>query len=128
MEDGDECESWLWHKKYGHLNFQSLRSLHQKNMVYSLPAIQDKKETCEGCVLRKQHQEVFSKEHAWRAKVSLELVHIDICGPMKTPSHTGNIYFITFIDNYSRMTWVYFMRHKSEAFTIFKKFKNLMER
>ena len=48
-------ESWLWHKRYRHLNFQSLRSLHQKNMVYGLPTIQDKKEIYEECVLRKQH-------------------------------------------------------------------------
>ena len=121
-------ESWLWHKRYRHLNLQSLRSLHQKNMVYSLLAIQDKKETYEGCALGKQHREVFSKEHAWRAKASLELIHIDICRPMKTLSHISNIYFITFIDDYSKMTWVYFMRYKSEVFTIFKKFKNLVER
>ena len=70
----------------------------------------------------------FTKEHAWRAQAPLELFHTDICGPIKTSSHVDNIYFIIFIDDYSRMTWMYFMRHKSRAFTIFKKFKDIMER
>ena len=56
----------------------------------------DKKEVYEGCALRKQHREAFPKEHAWRAQEPLELVHTDICGPMKTPSHVGNIYLLNF--------------------------------
>ncbi|KAK4395889.1 Retrovirus-related Pol polyprotein from transposon TNT 1-94 [Sesamum angolense] len=47
---------------------------------------------------------------------------------MRTPSHEQNRYFILFIDDYSRMTWVYFMREKSEVFKVFKKFKNLVEK
>jgi len=58
----------------------------------------------------------------------LELVHSDVCGPMKTPSHAGNRFFITFIDYYSRMCWVYFMRQKSEALSILKKFQKMVER
>ncbi|KAL0377091.1 UNVERIFIED_CONTAM: Retrovirus-related Pol polyprotein from transposon TNT 1-94 [Sesamum calycinum] len=58
----------------------------------------------------------------------LELIHTDVCGPMRTPSHEQNRYFILFIDDYSRMTWVYFMREKSEVFKVFKKFKNLVEK
>ncbi|KAK3001818.1 hypothetical protein RJ639_021860 [Escallonia herrerae] len=107
-------ESWLWHKRYGHLNFQSLRSLQQKEMVYGLPKIESKKDICEGCVLGKQHRESFPREKAWRAKAPLELVHTDVCGPMRTPSLSENRYFIIFIDDYSRMTWVHFMRQKLE--------------
>lgn len=58
----------------------------------------------------------------------LELVHTDVCGPMNIPFHGNNLYFILFIDDFSRMTWVYFMRQKSEVFSIFKKFKSLVER
>ncbi|KAL0435045.1 UNVERIFIED_CONTAM: Retrovirus-related Pol polyprotein from transposon RE1 [Sesamum radiatum] len=46
---------------------------------------------------------------------------------MRTPSHEQNRYFILFIDDYSRMTWIYFMREKPEIFKIFKKFKNLVK-
>ncbi|KAF8394079.1 hypothetical protein HHK36_020284 [Tetracentron sinense] len=50
-------ESWIWHRRYGHLNFQSLKTLQQQNMVYGLPVIQEVKEACEGCALGKHHRE-----------------------------------------------------------------------
>ncbi|KAL0375438.1 UNVERIFIED_CONTAM: Retrovirus-related Pol polyprotein from transposon TNT 1-94 [Sesamum radiatum] len=76
----------------------------------------------------KQHKRPFPSGTSWRAKAVLELIHTDVCGPMRTPSHEQNRYFILFIDDYSRMTWVYFMREKSEVFKIFKKLKNLVEK
>ncbi|CAL8115629.1 unnamed protein product [Prunus armeniaca] len=60
---------------------------------------------CEGCVPGKQHREPFDKEKAWRANYPLELVHTDLCGPMQNESIGGNRYFITFIDDFSRMCW-----------------------
>ena len=60
----------------------------------------------------------FPKGVAWRAKEMLELVHTNICGPMRTHSHAQNKYFILFIDDYTRMTWVYFMRERSEVPTL----------
>ncbi|KAL0308844.1 UNVERIFIED_CONTAM: Retrovirus-related Pol polyprotein from transposon TNT 1-94 [Sesamum radiatum] len=77
---------------------------------------------------RKTTQEAIPFRNLWRAKAVLELIHTDVCGPMRTPSHEQNRYFILFIDDYSRMTWVYFMREKSEVFKVFKKFKNLVEK
>ena len=121
-------ESWIWHKRMGHLNFQILKYLKEKGMVYGLPNIQEVNQVCEGCALGKQHREAFPKDKAWRAKAPLELVHTDVCGPMDTTTHGGNKYFLTFIDDFSRMTWVYFMREKSEVFNIFKKFQTLVER
>ena len=58
----------------------------------------------------------------------MEFVHTDVCGPMVTPTNGGNKYFITFIDDFSRMTWVYFMRQKSDVFAIFKKIQMFVER
>ena len=57
----------------------------------------------------------------------MELIHTDVCGPMRTPSHGNNRYFILFIDDFSRMTWVYFLKEKLEVFGVFKKFKALAE-
>lgn len=53
---------------------------------------------------------------ARRASHKLELVHTDVCGPMRTPSLDNSKYFILFIDNLSRMTWVYFLKERSEVF------------
>ena len=76
----------------------------------------------------KHHRESFPKGVAWRAKRVLELVHTDVCGPMRTPSQDKNMYFILFIDDYTRMTWVYFMRQKLEVYGVFRKFKSYVEK
>ncbi|KAK4398435.1 Retrovirus-related Pol polyprotein from transposon TNT 1-94 [Sesamum angolense] len=123
-----EDQSWLWHRRLGHFNFQGLKILHQKKMMTNLPQIQAVEGYCEACLQGKQHKKSFPSGTSWRAKAVLELIHTDVCGPMRTPSHEQNRYFILFIDDYSRMTWVYFMREKSEVFKVFKKFKNLVEK
>ncbi|XP_077228618.1 uncharacterized protein LOC143861606 [Tasmannia lanceolata] len=64
---------------------------------------------------------------SWRAYKPLMLIHADICGPMQTLSLSVNKYFILFVDDYSKMTWVYFLKQKDEAFSIFKQFKALVE-
>ncbi|KAL0350166.1 UNVERIFIED_CONTAM: Retrovirus-related Pol polyprotein from transposon RE1 [Sesamum radiatum] len=109
-----EDQSWLWHRRLGHFNFQGLKILHQKKMMTDLPQIQAIEGACEACLQGKQHKKPFPSGTSWRAKAVLELIHTDVCGPMRTPSHEQNRYFILFIDDYSRMTWVYFMREKSE--------------
>jgi hypothetical protein len=57
----------------------------------------------------------------------LELVHIDLCGPTRTKILQGERYFMLFIDDYTRMTWVTFLKNKSKAFDKFKAFKALVE-
>ena len=56
------------------------------------------------------------------------MVHTDLCGPMQTPSLTGNVDFMTCIDDYSRNTWVYLLKQKSQAFDVFKSFKAMAEK
>ena len=55
-------------------------------------------------------------------------MHADICGPMRTPSLNKNLYFSIFVDDLTRMTWVYFLKKKSEGYTIFDHFKALVEK
>ena len=98
-------------------------------MVMGLPScIEDKEGVCEGCALGRHHQQPFPKGVGWRAKKDLELVHMDVCGPMSRLSHGKNRYFILFIDDFTRMTWVFFIKQKYEVFTIFKKFKSFIEK
>ncbi|KAL0432365.1 UNVERIFIED_CONTAM: Retrovirus-related Pol polyprotein from transposon TNT 1-94 [Sesamum latifolium] len=121
-------EAWLWHFLYGHLNFGGLKTLQQKNMVTGLPQIKRHSEICEDCVVGKQHRDSFSKEKSWRAKQVLDLIHSDLCGPINPTSNGGKRYFVTFIDDYSRKTWVYFLQEKSETYLAFKSFKAKVER
>ena len=122
-----EDQSWLWHQRLGHFNFYGLKILYQKKMMKGLSPISLKDDICKSCLEGKQHRQPFPSGNSRRAKKILELVHTDVCGPMRTLTFKKNRYFILFIDDYSRMTWVYFMRERSEVFTIFKKFKNLVE-
>lgn len=78
--------SWLWHFRYGHLNFDGLRTLKQKNMVFGLPKLEHPEEVCEERVIGK-HRDQFPKVKTWRAKRSLELVHSDICRPINPISN-----------------------------------------
>lgn len=121
-------QAWLWHLRYGHLNFNGLKTLCQKNMVIDLPQIDHLPQVCEGCVVGKQHRDSFPKGKAWRAKKALELVHSDICGPIDPQSNGNKRYFITFIEDFSRKTWVYFLQAKSNAFSVFKSYKVLVEK
>ena len=64
---------------------------------------------------------------AHRAVSTLDLIHSDVAGPMPTKSINGCRYFLTFIDDYSRYCWIYFMKLKSEVFETFKSFKAMVE-
>jgi hypothetical protein len=120
-------DSWIWHKRLGHLNFASMKKMQQKEMVCGLPVLTEVEDVCAGCALGKHHREKFDKEQAWRASYPLELIHTNLCGPMQNESVGGNRYFITFIDDYSRICWVYFLINKSDVLNVFKKFKAFVE-
>ncbi|KAK2970503.1 hypothetical protein RJ640_013575 [Escallonia rubra] len=123
-----ENTAWLWHFRYGHLSFGGLKTLQKKDMVEGLPEFVSPSDVCEDCVVSKQHRNSFPKGNAWRAKKALELVHSDLCGPINPTSNGGKRYIITFIDDYSRKTRVYFLQEKSEAFLAFKNYKAHVEK
>jgi len=123
----EKDENWLWHLRFGHLNFGGLNLLHRKGMVKGLPLIEKPDSLCEGCILGKQHRENFPSGKSIRAKAPSEIVHLDLCGPMQTPSLASNHYMLTFIDDSRRKTWVYFLKYKSEVFEKFCHFKALVE-
>eukprot|EP00253_Pinus_taeda_P009530 PITA_09530 len=120
-------ENWLWHLRFGHLNFGGLNLLSRKEMVKGLPLIEKPDSLCEGCILGKQHRESFPSGKSIRAKAPLEIIHSDLCGPMQAASLAGSQYFLTFIDDFTRKTWVYFLKNKSEVFEKFRNFKALVE-
>ncbi|GAU18821.1 hypothetical protein TSUD_228110 [Trifolium subterraneum] len=120
-------ESQVWHQRYGHLSYKGLGVLVSKKMVLGLPCVTEPTEKCSNCMKGKQHKEVVSKKSSWRASIKLELIHLDICGPITPESNGKKRYFITFIDDMSRKSWVYFLNEKSEALVIFQKFKIMVE-
>jgi len=97
-------------------------------MVEGLPLLKPPSKLCKDCLVGKQHRDSFPMKSSWRASQILQLVHADICGPIKLTSNNKKRYLLTFIDYFSRKTWVYFLAEKSEAFTIFKSFKLHVEK
>ena len=61
------------------------------------------------------------------SKQSLDLVYSYVCGPILAVSLSGYNYYVTFIDDFSRRTWIYFIKTKKEVFNRFKEFKSLVE-
>ncbi|KAE8699231.1 BTB/POZ and MATH domain-containing protein 4-like [Hibiscus syriacus] len=78
--------SCLWHLRFRHLNFGGLELLSKKEMVKGLPRINHSDQLCEWCLVVKQFRKSFPKESETRAKKPLELIHTDVCGPIKPNS------------------------------------------
>ena len=62
-----------------------------------------------------------------KEKGILEIIHSDVCGPMSSNSLSGYAYYVSCIDDFSRKTWVYFMKNKDEVFSKFKELKALIK-
>lgn len=92
------------------------------------PYIQLPKKICITCLTRKQQREPIPMRSSWRASKQLQLVHSNICGSIKAYSNSENMYILSFIDDFTRKTWVYFLNEKSEAFVTFKNYKTYMEK
>jgi transposase InsO family protein len=73
-------------------------------------------------------RKAFQKKYTTRANELLQLVHADVCGPIKPSSFCKNRYFLIFIDDFSRKTLVYFLKEKSQVFEVFKKLKVFVEK
>lgn len=118
----------LWHQRYGHLSYNNLQLLSANQMVEGLPRMKGGSKICEVCNQGKQHREAIPKHVMWRTTQRLQLVHMDLCGPITPATTTNRRYILSFIDDFSRKTWVYFLAGKNEVFESFKNFKSLVEK
>jgi len=98
----------------------------KKNGVTGLPTIPRKFKQCDACTLGKHSKQSFHDSHS-RAHRKLELINSDLSGPMHVPSANGNKYMMTFIDDYTRMCWIYLLKKKYDAFQTFKNFHTWTE-
>jgi len=96
-------------------------------VVEGLPEIQENHDgVYKGCVKGKNTKKTFPSSES-KAKGILEIIHSDVCSPMSSSSLSGYAYYVSFIDDFSRKTWIYFMKNKDEVFSKFKEFKALIE-
>lgn len=105
-----------WHRIYGHRDPNAIKLMHKEGMIHGMKLVDcGLKTQCEVCLEAKSTRVPFPKKSETKSKEILDLVHTDVCGPMQTESMGHKKYFLTIIDDFSKYTVVYFLRHKSEA-------------
>jgi hypothetical protein len=110
---GKEDESWLWHRRMGHMHFDNLVKVNKREAVREMPRITKPTNTlCKHCQQGKQTKTRFkSKEYS--TTQPLEILHTDLVGPTTTKVLKGERYFMLLVDDYTRMTAVCFLKNKS---------------
>src|SRR6266702_4195301 len=114
----------LWHRRLCHHHLAGIKKLLSGNLVmgFKLDSQASPDLVCEACKAGKMHADPFPISTSRTSKL-LQLVHSDVHGPVKVPTHQGYRYWVTFIDDFSRFKAVYLLKRKSETFTAFKQFK-----
>jgi hypothetical protein len=109
-------KTMLWHQRLGHIGEKGLQTLHGKGMSNCTMDFDFYEHFIYG-----KYNRVRFPSGATRAKGILELIHSDVFGPVHVPSLGKSMYYVSFIDCFSRNTWIYFLIKKSEVFDKFKK-------
>nr|GEW74004.1 hypothetical protein [Tanacetum cinerariifolium] len=116
MARASSTKSWLWHQRLSHLNFDTINDLARNDPVSGLPKFKYHKEHLyPSCEQGKGKRASHPPKPVPNSRQRLHLLHIDLCGPMRIASINGNQYVLVIVDDYSRYTWVYFLRSKDEA-------------
>ncbi|GKE01788.1 retrovirus-related pol polyprotein from transposon TNT 1-94 [Tanacetum coccineum] len=128
LSKASKTKSWLWHRRLSYLNFGTINQLAKQGLVRGLPKLKfEKDHLCSACSLGK------SKKHSHKPKSEdtnqekLYLLHMDLCGPMRVESLNGKKYILVIVDDYSRFTWVKFLRSKDEAPKFIIKFLKMIQ-
>ena len=105
----------IWHQMLGNIEEKGLWILHGNGMVECMSNFSLDFDFCEHCLYGKQNRVSFPSG-AKRENKILELVHSDVFGPVSVPSLGKYVYYVPFIDDFSRNTCIYFLRKKYEFF------------
>nr|GEY47869.1 hypothetical protein [Tanacetum cinerariifolium] len=102
MAKATPTQAWLWHRKLSQINFDYINLLSKKDILIGLPKL--------------------------NSKGRLNLLHMDLCGPMRVASINGKKYILVIVDDYSRYTWTLFLRSKDETPEVLKDFLTMIQR
>nr|GEV33830.1 integrase, catalytic region, zinc finger, CCHC-type, peptidase aspartic, catalytic [Tanacetum cinerariifolium] len=109
-------KSWLWHQRLSQLSFDTINDLAKNDLVSGLPKFKyDKEHLCPSCEQGKGKRASHPPKPVLNSKQRLHLLHMDLCGPLRVASINGKRYVLVIVDDYSRYTWVHFLRTKDET-------------
>nr|GEU79963.1 retrovirus-related Pol polyprotein from transposon TNT 1-94 [Tanacetum cinerariifolium] len=125
MARASSTKSWLWHQCLSHLNFDTVNDLAKNDLVSCLPKFKYHKEhLCPSCEQGKSEKASHPPKPVPNSRQRLHLLHMDLCGPMRIASINEKRYVLVIVDDYTRYTWVHFLRSKDEAPEVIKTFLN----
>nr|GEW17408.1 hypothetical protein [Tanacetum cinerariifolium] len=128
LSKASKTRSWLWHRRLSHLNFCTINHLARHGLVRGLPKLKfEKNHLCSACAIGKSKKKPHKPKSKDTNQEKLYILHMDLCGPMRVASVNGNKYILVIIDNYSRFTWVKFLRSKDEAPDFIIKFLKMIK-
>nr|GEU36226.1 retrovirus-related Pol polyprotein from transposon TNT 1-94 [Tanacetum cinerariifolium] len=123
MARASSTKSCLWHQRLSHLNFDTINDLVKNDLVLGLPKFKYHKEhLCPSYEQEKSKRASHPPKPVPNSRQRLHLLHMDLCGPMRVASTNGKRYVLVIVDDYSRYTWVHFLRSKDEAPEVIKTF------
>nr|GEZ63927.1 integrase, catalytic region, zinc finger, CCHC-type, peptidase aspartic, catalytic [Tanacetum cinerariifolium] len=122
-------QAWLWHRRLSHLNFDTIYLLSKYHIVTGLSKLKFIKDhLCSSCELGKAKCKSFKIKTTPSSKRRLQILHMDLCGPMRVESFNGKKYVLVIVDDYSRYTWTQFLRSKDETPEVLIDFLKLVQR
>ncbi|GJT63891.1 retrovirus-related pol polyprotein from transposon TNT 1-94 [Tanacetum coccineum] len=129
MAKDTSSQAWLWHRRLSHLNFDTINLLSKNDIVIGLPKLKFVKDhLCSSCELGKAKRKSFHTKTTPSSKRQLQLLHMDLCGPMRVESINGMKYVLVIVNDYSRYTWTHFLRSKDETPDVLIDFLKLVKR
>nr|GEZ05882.1 hypothetical protein [Tanacetum cinerariifolium] len=129
MAKATSSQAWLWHRCLSYLNFDTINLLSKNDIVVGLSKLKFVKDhLCSSCELGKAKRKSFHTKTTPSSKRWLQLLHVDLCGPMWVASINGKRYVLVIVDDYSRYTWTHFLRSKDETPKVLMDFLRLVQR
>nr|GFC40463.1 retrovirus-related Pol polyprotein from transposon TNT 1-94 [Tanacetum cinerariifolium] len=122
-------QAWLWHRRISHLNFDYINLLSKKDVVIGLPKLKYvKDQLCSSCEVSKAKRSSFKTKTVPSFKGRLNLLHMDLYGPMRVASINRRKYILVIVDDYPRYTWTLFLSSKDKTPEVLKDFLTTIQR
>nr|GFB91758.1 retrovirus-related Pol polyprotein from transposon TNT 1-94 [Tanacetum cinerariifolium] len=116
LSKASKTKSWLWHRRLSHLDFGDINHLARQGLVRGLSKLKfEKDHLCSACAMGKSTKKTHKPKSKDTNQEKLYLLHMDLCGPMRVESVNGKKHILVIVDDYSRFTWVKFLRSKDET-------------
>lgn len=118
----------VWHRRFCHVNAKYIVNTSHNNSVRGLPNLKFENLNCESCKIAKSRRKSFKPLNKIRSNKPLQLLHMDLCGPLPHTAIGGFRYFLTITDDFSRKVTTYPLKEKRDVFKFFTSYQNRVER